>query len=133
MNSSTTANGRARGAGWLVCLMLAVLAIGTDDLVIAGLLPDIARDLEVGLPAAGQLVTVFSLTYAVAAPPLAVATARLPRRALVLGGLGVFAAANLVTALAPSYTALMALRVFTALVAATVTPAAFSMAGRPPP
>lgn len=130
MNSSTTATGRVRGPGWLVCLLLTVFAIGTDDLVIAGLLPDIARDLGVGLPAAGQLVTVFSLTYAVAAPPLAVATARLPRRALVLGGLGLFALANLVTALAPSYTVLLALRVLTALVAATVTPAAFSMAAR---
>lgn len=117
-------------SGWLVCLALTAFAVGTDDLVIAGLLPVIAHDLDVSVAAAGQLVTVFSLTYAVAAPPLAVATARMPRRTLLLGGLALFALANLVTALAPTYAVLMAMRVVAALIAAALTPAAFSMAAR---
>lgn len=117
-------------SGWLVCLALTAFAVGTDDLVIAGLLPVIAHDLDVSVAAAGQLVTVFSLTYAVASPPLAVATARMPRRTLLLGGLALFALANLVTALAPTYAALMAMRVVAALIAAALTPAAFSMAAR---
>lgn len=112
--------------GWLLCLTLAAFAVGTDDLLIAGLLPVIAQDLDVGTAAAGQLVTVFSITYAVAAPPLAVATARLPRRALLLGALALFALVNLITALAPGYVALMALRVCAALVAALITPVASS-------
>lgn len=117
-------------SGWLACLALTAFAVGTDDLVIAGLLPAIALDLDVSVAAAGQLVTVFSLTYALAAPPLAVATARAPRRPLLLGGLAAFALANLVTALAPTYASLMAMRVVTALVAAALTPVAFSMAAR---
>ncbi|WP_017582742.1 MFS transporter [Nocardiopsis valliformis] len=117
-------------SGWLVCLVLIAFAVGTDDLVIAGLLPVIAHDLNVSVAAAGQLVTVFSLTYAVAAPPLAVATARAPRRTLLLGGLALFALANLITALAPTYTVLMAMRVVAALIAAVLTPAAFAMAAR---
>ncbi|GAB3717409.1 MFS transporter [Nocardiopsis oceani] len=117
-------------SGWLVCLALTAFAVGTDDLVIAGLLPAIAHELDVSVAAAGQLVTVFSLTYAVAAPPLAVATARFPRRTLLLSGLALFAFANLVTALAPTYATLMAMRVATALIAAVLTPAAFSMAAR---
>ncbi|GHC77998.1 MFS transporter [Nocardiopsis terrae] len=117
-------------SGWLACLALTAFAVGTDDLVIAGLLPAIAQDLDVSVAVAGQLVTVFSLTYAVAAPPLAVATARAPRRALLLVGLALFALANLVTALAPTYAVLMAMRVVAALIAATLTPAAFSMAAR---
>lgn len=44
--------------GWLFCLTLAVFAVGTDDLLIAGLLPVIAQDLDVGTAAAGQSVTV---------------------------------------------------------------------------
>ncbi|GAA1098889.1 MFS transporter [Nocardiopsis metallicus] len=116
--------------GWLVCLVLIAFAVGTDDLVIAGLLPVIAHDLDVSVAAAGQLVTVFSLTYAMAAPPLAVATARTPRRTLLLGGLALFALANLVTALAPTYTVLMAMRVVAALIAAVLTPAAFATAAR---
>lgn len=119
-----------RGAGWLICLLLTTFVIGTDDFVIAGVLPGIAADLEVSEAAAGQLVTVFSLTYALAAPPLAVATARLPRKPLIVGGLALFAAANTVTAFAPDHTTLTLLRILTALIAATITPAVFAVAGR---
>src|SRR5690625_6866618 len=70
------ATGRAR----LLGLTLVTFVFGTDDFIIAGILPEIARDQQVSEAAAGQLVTVFSITYALAAPPLAVATARLPRK-----------------------------------------------------
>lgn len=98
--------------------------------MIAGVLPEIADDLSVSEAAAGQLVTAFSVTYALAAPPLAVATARLPRKTLLVGGLAAFAAVNLLTALAPGYGALLVARVAAALLAAVLTPAAFGLAGR---
>ncbi|MGO1417426.1 MAG: MFS transporter [Candidatus Corynebacterium faecigallinarum] len=129
MSYTTTTRPPTR-AGWLVSLMLVTFVIGTDDFIIAGILPDIADDLAVSEAAAGQLVTVFSITYALAAPPLAVATARLPRKPMVVGGLSVFAAVNLVAAIAPSYAVLMALRVVAALIAAMVSPAVFGMAAR---
>ena len=66
--SYTTTTRTPTRAGWLVSLMLVTFAIGTDDFVIAGILPDIADDLAVSEAAAGQLVTVFSITYALAAP-----------------------------------------------------------------
>lgn len=110
--------------------MLVTFVIGTDDFIIAGVLPQIAQDQGVSEAAAGQLVTVFSLTYALAAPVLAVATARLPRKSLVAVGLTVFSVINLVTALAPTYGVLMGLRVAAALVAASITPAVFAMAAR---
>lgn len=123
-------NNRPAGSGWLICLMLVTFVIGTDDFIIAGILPEIARDQQVSQAAAGQLVTVFSLTYAVAAPPLAVATARLPRRPLLVGGLIAFAMINLLTAFAPGYVVLLVLRVASALVAASISPAVFGMAAR---
>lgn len=110
--------------------MLVTFVIGTDDFIIAGVLPEIAHDLQVSEAAAGQLVTVFSIVYAVTAPPLAVMTARFPRKALVVAGLGVFSAINLITAIAPGYGALLLLRVAAALVAATISPAVFAMAAR---
>lgn len=113
---------------WLTCLLLATFAVGTDDFVIAGLLPEIADDLHVSEAAAGQLVTVFSLTYALAAPVLAVLTARLARRPLIIAGMSVFVLANVVAAVAPSYALLMACRVLAALAAAVVSPAAFAIA-----
>src|SRR5690625_730226 len=120
------ATGRAR----LLGLTLVTFVFGTDDFIIAGILPEIARDQQVSEAAAGQLVTVFSITYALAAPPLAVATARLPRKPLLLAGLVLFAGLNLLTALAPGFAVLMALRVSAALVAAAISPAAFAMAAR---
>ena len=47
----------------LIWLTLSASAIGTEGFMIAGLLPALARDLNVGLPAAGHLVTAFSLAY----------------------------------------------------------------------
>jgi hypothetical protein len=59
---------------WLIWLTLGAFAIGTEGFMIAGLLPALARELNVGLPAAGHLVTAFSLAYAIAAPVMAVLT-----------------------------------------------------------
>ncbi|MBV8932546.1 MAG: MFS transporter [Kutzneria sp.] len=120
------APGRARG--WLLGLLLTTFAIGTDDFVVAGALPSLSADLDVSLAAAGQLVTVFSLTYAVSAPVMAVATARLGRRSLVVSGLVAFAIINLLTAAVSSYAVLLVLRMLAALVASALSPAAFAAA-----
>ncbi|MFC4003913.1 MFS transporter [Prauserella oleivorans] len=52
---------------WLLTLALAALVFYTDDYVIAGVLPEFAADLEVSVGTAGQLVTAFSVTGAIAA------------------------------------------------------------------
>lgn len=114
--------------GWLFCLLLVTFAVGTDDFVVAGVLPGIARDLEVGEPAAGQLVSVFSVIYALAAPVAAAATARLDRRVLLVLGLVLFALLNVGAAVAPSYGVLMLFRVLAAATAAALGPAAFGAA-----
>ncbi len=99
----------------LLALALAAFAIGTSEFVIMGLLPELSRDLHVSIPGAGLLVTGYALGVVVGAPILAVATARLPRRAALLGLIGAYAAGNLACALAPSYGLLMTARVATAL------------------
>ena len=69
--------------------------------MIAGLLPSLARDLSVGPPAAGHLVTAFSLGYAIGAPVMAVLTARLERSRRLAVAIGGLALGNLLAALAP--------------------------------
>jgi predicted MFS family arabinose efflux permease len=108
----------------LVWLTLGAFAIGTEGFMIAGLLPALARDLNVGLPAAGHLVTVFSLAYAIGAPVMAVLTAGLERRRLLAIAMGGFMLANLLAALAPGYAGLLAARLLLALSAASFMPAA---------
>ncbi|MDA2807550.1 MFS transporter [Nocardiopsis suaedae] len=113
---------------WLFILAAVLFTTATDEFIIAGVLPAIAADLEVGVGAAGQLVTAFAVAYAVGAPTVAVAADRLPRRTVMVGGLALFAAANLAAAAAPGFWALMAARVAAALCAAAVTGAAFATA-----
>lgn len=112
----------------LTCLALASFAIGTEGYVVAGLLPSLAADLNVSVPVAGQLISVFALVYAVASPILAVATATTERRKLLITAITVFGLFNLVAASAHSYTALMAARIGLALSAAAFMPAAAAYA-----
>ena len=108
----------------LLWLTLGAFAIGTEGFMIAGLLPALARDLNVGLPAAGHLVTAFSLAYAIGAPVMAVLTAGLERRRLLAVAMGGFSLANLLAALAPGYAGLLVARLLLALSAASFMPAA---------
>ncbi|WP_219511763.1 MFS transporter [Nonomuraea ceibae] len=103
-------------------------AVGTGMFVTAGLLAPISGDLNVSTAAAGQLMTVFALAYAVLSPVLAAVTARLPRKKLLLIALGVFVLGNALTALAPTYPLLMATRVLAAAGAAMFTPTASGVA-----
>ncbi|MFE4664628.1 MFS transporter [Streptomyces sp. NPDC056716] len=113
---------------WLYALTIAAFAVQTDDFIIIGVLPDLARDLHVSEGAAGQLVTVYSLVYALAAPAWALLLVRTDRKRALCGALVVFAATNLVVPLVTSFPALMALRLCAALAAAIVLPAALSAA-----
>ncbi|MEV0386224.1 MFS transporter [Nonomuraea sp. NPDC050643] len=103
-------------------------AIGTGMFVTAGLLPPISADLGISVSAAGQLMTVFALAYAVLSPLLAALTARLSRKTLLLLALGVFVAGNVLTALAPTYPLVLATRVVAAAGAAMFTPTASGVA-----
>jgi predicted MFS family arabinose efflux permease len=110
--------------GSLLWLTLGAFSIGTEGFMIAGLLPALAQDLNVGLSAAGQLVTAFSLAYAVGAPVMAVLTAGMERRRLLALAIAGFSIANLLAALAPNYAGLLAARLLLALSAASFMPAA---------
>ena len=118
---------------WLLALAAAAFAVQTDDFIIIGVLPSIASGLHVPEAAAGQLVTVYSLVYALTAPLWAVLFARLPRRRVLLWALAVFTAANAAVPLADSYPALMALRTAAALAAAVVLPSALAIASTQAP
>lgn len=108
----------------LIWLTLGAFAIGTEGFMIAGLLPAMAQDLNVGLPAAGHLVTAFSLAYAIGAPVMATLTAGLQRRGVLAVAMGGFALGNLLAALAPGYAGLLIARLLLALSAAGFMPAA---------
>ncbi|MEU8803757.1 MFS transporter [Spirillospora sp. NPDC048819] len=109
-------------------LTLAVFVVGTDKDLIVGVLPGIARELDVSVATAGQLATVFAVTYAIGAPVLAALTADMDRRRLLVSAIVVFAVANVASAAAPGYAFLLGSRVAAALGAALYTPAAMATA-----
>lgn len=124
---------RSRAPAWLFALLATAFVLYTDDYVIAGILPELARDLDVSEGQAGQLVTAFSFTVAVTAPVAAIALVRVPRRRLFIAGLLVFVVANLAAAATPSFAVLMGLRVVAAGAAASMTPAIFAFAAQNAP
>ncbi|HEU4656075.1 MAG TPA: MFS transporter [Capillimicrobium sp.] len=98
-------------------LMLAVGAlglggftIGTAEFVSMGVLPEIARGMGVGVPHAGRAISAYALGVVVGAPLLAAATARLPRRRVLIALMAAYGAGNLASALVSSFPALLVAR-----------------------
>jgi predicted MFS family arabinose efflux permease len=112
----------------IVWLALATFASGMGSFVIAGLLSEIASDFDVTVPTVGLLVTAFSATFALAAPVMAVVSAPLPRRNLLLLSIGGVGLANLASALAPTFALLTGSRLLLALCACLLFPGAAGMA-----
>ncbi|WP_052424061.1 MFS transporter [Nonomuraea candida] len=103
----------------LACLCLSVFVVGTAEFLVAGLLPQIGADLRVSVPVAGQAVTAYALGAVIAGPLVAMGTARLPRKGLMLALMAIFVAGCAISALAPSYPVLLAGRVISSIGHAT--------------
>lgn len=103
----------------ILSLMLCVFGITTGEFVIAGILPDIADDLAVSIPAAGLLVTAYAIGMIIGGPVLTALTARFARRPLILVLLAIVIIGNLASVLAPTYAVLFAARIVTSLVTST--------------
>ena len=110
-------------------MALGTFAIGAEGFMIAPLLPRLAGDLSVGVAAAGQLVTVFALTYAFSSPILTALTGSLERRRLLVLSMIGFALANVFAFAAKDYWTLMAARVLLAVAAGLYVPNANALAG----
>jgi MFS transporter, DHA1 family, inner membrane transport protein len=99
----------------VVALAIGGFAIGTTEFVTMGVLPDIADGVGVDIPSAGHVISVYALGVVVGAPVIAALSARLPRRALLIGLMGAFLVGNALTALAPGYRTLLVARFLTGL------------------
>ena len=91
-------------------LGLGIFAQGTSELMLAGLLPEMAADLGVTIPQSGWLISAFALGMLVGSPVMAVLTLRWPRRLALLVFLTVFVLTHIVSALTASFAVLLAMR-----------------------
>lgn len=110
-------------------LALGTFAIGTEGFMIAPLLPVMAEDFRMNVPAVALLVVVFTLVLAVSSPITTVATGRLARRRVLLMAMSLFAIGNLTAALSSSFAILMSARIVMAIGAGLYVPAANGLAG----
>ncbi|MET7984077.1 MULTISPECIES: MFS transporter [unclassified Streptomyces] len=99
----------------LLALAVGAFGIGTTEFAMMGLLPEVAGDLRISIPAAGHLVSAYALGVVIGAPLLAAATARMPRRTVLIALMGLFVAGNALSALAPDQHWLLAARFLSGL------------------
>ncbi len=99
----------------LLALTLSAFAIGTTEFVIVGLIPTMAMDLNVSLPSAGLLVSLYALGVAIGAPVLTALTGKWNRKHVLLAVMTLFVAGNLLAWQAPGYETLIAARILTGL------------------
>ena len=114
----------------LFALMLCVFSVGTAESVIAGILPEIAGDLDVSVSAVGLLVSGYALTVVLAGPVLTLVTGRVPQKTLVLGLILVFLVGNLTAASADGYPLLLTGRILSALAHCTLFAVCIVIANR---
>lgn len=105
-------------------LMLGNIATGCSILAPAGMLIELAADLDITVHTAGLLVTFGAIILCIGSPLTAWLTSRIERRALLAFTLAVLALGNIASAFAPDYAALLAIRLVTLAVGALYTPQA---------
>lgn len=99
----------------LVALSIGAFGIGVTEFAPMGMLPGIASDLGVSIPAAGLLVSAYALGVLLGAPLMTLTTGKIPRRYLLIGLMAIFTLGNLMSALATDYYSLLIARVVTSL------------------
>ena len=102
------AGGRLPLAVYLLAFSL--FAMGSAEFLLAGVLPDIADDLDISLSSAGALISAFAIGVVIGGPPLAVLTLRWPRRTTLVTSQAVFAAGVAVGLLTDDFTVLLVTR-----------------------
>ncbi len=114
------------GRIWI--LAFSTFAVGTESYVFSGLLERLAADLSVSVAVAGQLTSSFAITYALTAPFMAAAFARVDRKKVLVSALFLLGFLNMAASFAPSFEALMGVRIACGVVATLVTPIASAAA-----
>ncbi|PSL40991.1 DHA1 family purine base/nucleoside efflux pump-like MFS transporter [Planomicrobium soli] len=111
-------------------LALSTVAVGLVELIVGGILPTIAKEFDISLGSAGQLITVFALVYAIAGPVLLVLTSKVERKKLYLASLFIFFLGNILTYFSPNFAFMMAARVLTAISTALIVVLSLTIAAK---
>lgn len=98
----------------LFALAIGAFGIGMTEFVVAGILPQIARDFGVDIPTSGLMATTYALGVFVGAPILTILGAKVPRKTMLISLALIFTLGNVITAVAPTLPIALAGRILTA-------------------
>lgn len=116
---------------WKIYILAIVsFLVGTSEYIISGVLDTIADSLGITLAAAGQLITIFSLVYAIFTPILMGITSSIDRRKLMIFSLGLFVVGNILAFILPGYGLFVVARVIMALGAGMAVVTALTIAAK---
>lgn len=111
-------------------LMIAVFFTATSELVIAGILNVLAEQMHISVSLAGQLITAYSLAFAIGTPIIIATTAKWPRKKLLLTAMAVFIGGNFLSIAGTGFVLLMAARMLLGVSSGVFIVAAFSAAAK---
>lgn len=97
----------------LWALTISAFAIGTTEFVIVGLLQTVAKDLQISIPSAGLLVSLYAIGVAIGAPILTALTSKVPRKKLLISLMALFIIGNGLASIAPGFITLVMSRIVT--------------------
>lgn len=98
----------------LFALAIGAFGIGLTEFVVAGILPQIARDFGIDIPTSGLMATTYALGVFVGAPILTILGAKVPRKTMLICLALIFTLGNVITAVAPTLPIALAGRILTA-------------------
>ncbi len=108
------ANGKSSSTFALLALAVSAFAIGTTEFISVGLLPLIAKDLNIPVTTAGLTVSIYALGVTFGAPILTSLTSKMPRKTLLLWIMVVFIIGNSLATMSTSIGLLLVARIISA-------------------
>ncbi|WP_232793608.1 MFS transporter [Siphonobacter sp. SORGH_AS_0500] len=99
----------------LISLTVGGFGIGMTEFVMMGILPDIARDLQITIPEAGHLISAYALGVVLGAPLLVGIAGNYPPKKILLGLMALFTFCNALSSFAPNYQLMMLTRLLSGL------------------
>ena len=99
----------------LLALAVGAFGIGTTEFSPMGLLPVIAKGVDVSIPVAGMLISAYAIGVMVGAPLMTLLLSHRARRNALIFLMAIFTLGNVLSAIAPDYTTLLLSRIITSL------------------
>ncbi len=99
----------------IIPLAIGGLGIGTTEFTVMGLLPDIARSLQISIPEAGHLISAYALGVVIGAPILIGYSVKFPPKKVLIALMMIFTLFNALSAIAPDYTTMLIIRFLSGL------------------